>query len=72
MECSVIAKRYMGLGYGPEAYAAFQRLQDRAMAHGGTFVLLWHNSHFMYDADWQLFENLVARGAQIGAGAVTP
>lgn len=72
MECSVIAPRYMGLGYGPAAYATFERLQDRAMAHGGTFTLLWHNSHFMHDADWRLFEHLVARGAQIAGGAVTP
>ena len=58
----------MGLGYGPEAYAMFEKLQDRAMAYGGVFTLLWHNSHLMYEADWQLFEHLVERGYKISAG----
>lgn len=61
MECSVIAPKYMGLGYTEEAYSAFETLQDRAMAYGGTFTLLWHNSHFVSAQDWALFEHLVNR-----------
>ncbi len=46
MECSVIAERYLGLGYGPAALALILQLQQRCRAVDGQFTLLWHNSHF--------------------------
>ncbi len=55
MECSVIAERYLGLGYGPAALALIQQLQQRCRAMGGQFTLLWHNSHFTRAEDRELY-----------------
>jgi hypothetical protein len=59
MECSVIAERYLGLGYGPAALALIQQLQQRCRAVGGQFTLLWHNSHFTREEDWELYRQVV-------------
>lgn len=44
MDCSLVAERYMGLGYTDEALAYAQTLKERALRIGGFFTLLWHNS----------------------------
>ena len=59
MECSVIASRYLGLGYGPASLALFQRLKQRCQAVGGQFTLLWHNSHFTTAVDRELYRQVV-------------
>jgi len=59
MECSVIADRYMGLGYSPEAWDVMTRLKERALMFGGDFTFLWHNSHLMNPEDWAFFEGLM-------------
>ena len=56
MECSVISPRYMGLGYSEKAHEAIFTLKDRCRKYGGTFTLLWHNSHFSTDSDRCLYE----------------
>jgi hypothetical protein len=58
MECSVIAPRYLGLGYGPAALALFQRLKQHCQAVDGQFTLLWHNSHFTTAADSELYRQV--------------
>jgi hypothetical protein len=60
MECSVIAERYLGLGYGPAALALIQQLQQSCCAVGGQFTLLWHNSHFARAEDRALYRQVVA------------
>lgn len=59
MECSVIAERHLGLGYGPAALALIQQLQQRCRAVGGQFTLLWHNSHFTLAEDRELYRQVV-------------
>ena len=59
MECSVIAERYLGLGYGPDALALIQQLQQRCRGVGGQFTLLWHNSHFTRAEDRELYRQVV-------------
>lgn len=59
MECSVISKRYLGLGYGAESLALFQRLKKRCQAVGGQFTLLWHNSHLTTVEDRHFYQVLV-------------
>ncbi len=59
MECSVIAERYLGLGYGPAALALVQKLQQRCRAVGGQFTLLWHNSHFTRAEDREFYRQVV-------------
>jgi len=60
MECSVIAPRYLGLGYGPASLALFHRINKRCQAVGGQFTLLWHNSHFTTAADRELYQDVMA------------
>ena len=61
MECSVIADRYLGLGYTDQALDLMLTLKCRALRYGGNFTLLWHNSHFSYPKDREFYQVLVAR-----------
>ena len=59
MECSVIAKRYMGLGYSDQALALMQGYWATCQRFGGDFTLLWHNSHLGNTADRRFYQELV-------------
>jgi hypothetical protein len=60
MEVSVIADRYMGLGYTDDAIAVMMSMKQRVLAFGGDFTLLWHNSHLTTEADKSIFSELIA------------
>ena len=55
MECSVIAERYLDLGYSDEALALMQRYRDICHRLKGDFTLLWHNSHLGSEADRRFY-----------------
>lgn len=55
MECTIIADRYMGLGYGAEAENKFAGLKDTCRRVSGCFTLLWHNSHFGSQSDRDMY-----------------
>lgn len=59
MECSVIAPRYMGMGYTEAALSTMQEIKKRALAFDGDFTLLWHNSHFQTPDDARFFTELI-------------
>lgn len=59
MECSVIADRYLGLGYSDAALELMQRFQKTCYSVGGQYGLLWHNSHFGNEADARFYQALV-------------
>lgn len=61
MECSVISSRYLNLGYGPEAFDVFNRLQQQCRAHSGDFVLLWHNSELVTPDQRAFYRELLDR-----------
>ncbi|MEA1048987.1 hypothetical protein U5801_04060 [Lamprobacter modestohalophilus] len=63
MECSVIAERYLGLGYSDQALALMQRYRDICHRFGGDFTLLWHNSHLGTGADRRFYAALVGENA---------
>nr|WP_242479602.1 hypothetical protein [Lamprobacter modestohalophilus] len=58
-ECSVIAERYLGLGYSDQALALMQRYRDTCQRFAGDFTLLWHNSHLGSEADRRFYRALV-------------
>ena len=58
-ECSVIADRYLGLGYSDAAQDLMQGSRDTCHRMGGQFGLLWHNSHFGNEADGRFYQALV-------------
>jgi len=47
MECTVIAKGYMGLGFTSDAFAVFKKLKDTCRYYNGDFTLLWHNTELV-------------------------
>ena len=59
MESTVIAERYMNLGYTDEALDLMQRLRERCHRLGGDFTLLWHNSHFRHPQDQVFYRALI-------------
>lgn len=59
MECSVIDKRYMGLGYSPEALELMKSHKRTCHRFGGNFTLLWHNSHFTTLDDKRFYMELI-------------
>lgn len=59
MECSIIADRYMGLGYSDEAMQAFLSYKDTCKKFDGNFTLLWHNSHFTTNQDKIFYKELI-------------
>jgi len=60
MECSVIAERYLGLGYSDEALALMQGYRDTCHRLGGDFTLLWHNSQLENSGDAVFYRELIA------------
>jgi len=58
MECTIIADRYMGFGYGIEAEKKFIELKDKCKEVHGCFTLLWHNSHFASRKDKELYTRI--------------
>jgi hypothetical protein len=59
MECSVIAERYMGLGYSEAALQLMLKLKERSLSIGGEFTLLWHNSHFSRGEDKVFYREMI-------------
>lgn len=59
MESTVIADRYLGLGYTNEAQEKMQLLKRRCQEVGGYFTLLWHNSHFLLRHDKKIYKQLL-------------
>lgn len=60
MECTVIAARYLGLGDGEAAYEKFIHLKRACEAVGGSFTVLWHNSHLEKPAHRRLYSRVLA------------
>jgi hypothetical protein len=59
MECSVIARRHLGMGYSDEALDYMVRYRDTCRRFGGDFTLLWHNSHLRSPQDKRFYRTLI-------------
>lgn len=60
MEGSVIDDRYLGMGNSRESMELMLRLKRHALAYGGDFTLLWHNSSLTTPEDRAFFQELIA------------
>lgn len=58
MECSVIAPRYLGLGFGGEASKKINCLKNVCVSVGGCFTLLWHNSELKRIREKKLYSGI--------------
>ena len=59
MECSIIASRYMGLGYTNAAMEMFLSYKKTCQQFNGNFALLWHNSHLTTQNDRIFYKKLI-------------
>ena len=55
MECSIIAERYMNLGLTDDALQVFKNLKAKCKYYNGNFVLLFHNTEFVREAQKQFY-----------------
>lgn len=55
MECSIIAERYMNLGLTDDALQVFENLKAKCKYYNGNFVLLFHNTEFLTEAQKQFY-----------------
>lgn len=60
MESSIIAERYMGLGYSKSAENKFIDLKEKCSLLKGTFTLLWHNSFFQNKESFELYSRIIS------------
>jgi hypothetical protein len=60
MECTVIAERYMNLGYSEQALEKFISLKEACRKVSGTYTFLWHNSHFASNKDSVLYQKILS------------
>jgi len=59
MECSVIAKRHMGLGYSDAALDLMLSYKRICRQFDGCFTLLWHNHHLATRKDKMFYRALI-------------
>lgn len=59
MDCTVIAERYLALGSTEAAYEKFNELKTNCLKVNGTFSLLWHNSFFKSQKDFDIYQRLL-------------
>lgn len=60
MDCTVIADRYLGLGSTEQAYEKFDELKNNCRYVGGVFTLLWHNSFFQNQKDFDIYSRIIS------------
>lgn len=60
MESSVISKRYMNLGYSNQALLIMRGIKKTCYQFGGSFTLLWHNSHLCTEEDRRFYLELIS------------
>lgn len=60
MECTVIAERYMNMGYSEEAMNYVLDLKRKSLKYGGNFVFLWHDYHFYSEKDKLFYQKMIA------------
>lgn len=59
MECSVLGDSYMKYSYD-KALEYILRLKNQCRCYRGVFALLWHNSSFETDEDWNIYKQILA------------
>ncbi|WP_168408978.1 polysaccharide deacetylase family protein [Acinetobacter indicus] len=59
MDCSVIAKHYMGLGYTKKALNEIVKYKRICEKVEGNFTFLWHNSFFNGKKSFKLYEDII-------------
>ena len=59
MECTILARRYLGLGATPAAFEVFVGLKQACRRVGGEFSLLWHNSSLFGADERELYRAVI-------------
>ncbi len=59
MDCTVIDRPYMNLGAGEQAYSTIKNIKDTCRRYGGDFVVLWHNTRLIDQAERGLYNQIL-------------
>jgi len=59
MECTLIEKKFMGLGLLQKSFDLASRLKNCCKKYNGNFVLLWHNSRLLTNTDKTFYSDLL-------------
>jgi hypothetical protein len=59
MERSIISSQYMGMGYSDRSQHLMQYYKTTCRNYRGNFTILWHNSHFLTEADRAMYVNVI-------------
>lgn len=59
MDCSIIGKHYLGMGYTKLAENKFLELKETCQKVNGCFTLLWHNSYFPVATSFAIYSNII-------------
>jgi len=60
MEVSIFGEKYMNLSH-EKAFTHAQMLKDQCRKYGGDFTLLWHNSSFQSEKDWEVYQEIIRK-----------
>jgi hypothetical protein len=60
MECTFLDEKYMDLGYSNQTLDYMLGLRSLVKKYNGEFTLLWHNSYFTNERDFEFYEALIS------------
>lgn len=58
MEASLFGQNYMNLPH-EEAFVHAKKLKEQCRKYEGNFTLLWHNSSFLSERDWEFYDQIL-------------
>jgi len=62
MECSLLSDIYMGMEPKEDALNMMRTLRDRCHHFNGNFTILWHNSFYLWQEDYQRLYQTIIQG----------
>lgn len=58
MEARLFGRNYMNVSH-EGAFVHANKLKDQCRKYGGAFTLLWHNSSFLSERDWEMYMKIL-------------
>ncbi|WP_411691416.1 polysaccharide deacetylase family protein [Acinetobacter gandensis] len=59
MDCTVVANRYLGLGYTKDALHKILEYKKICRRFNGNFTFLWHNSFFSGSSSFEMYRDII-------------
>lgn len=58
LDSTIFERQYMGLSEN-DAISKVLYLREQCKKYGGNFVILWHNTSFMLDKNWNVYKHAI-------------